>query len=734
MPKYRQTEEILKLMENKEQIRNIGVIAHVDHGKTTMSDSLLMAAGIISPKVAGTALAMDYLEIEQKRQMTVKAANVSLLHERNGKSYVINLIDTPGHVDFTGKVTRSLRVMDGAVVVVDCVEGVMTQTETVVRQALEEKVKPVLYINKLDRLVKELRLSPQEVQNRLLQIIQDFNKLIEEYADPEYKDAWKVNPNKGQVAFGAAKDKWGFTLPMAKERGVKFSDVVTAYTTGSPDELVQKVPLYEAILDMVVDHLPSPVEAQKYRIPKIWQGSSDSPLTKSLLECDEKGPTVVAVNNVVVDPHAGLVATGRVFSGTVKTGDQLYLVNAGTTQTVLQVGLFMGQTREVADKIPAGNMVALLGLEQARAGETAIDPNYQKEGSFEKMAYISEPVVTVAIEPKSTSDLPKFIDTLHKMSIEDPNLQVKVREDTGEYLLSGMGQLHLEIALWDLQQRGFDVVTSPPLVVYRESIQANGGPAEGKSPNKHNRFYVAVEPLSEKTLQLIQEGKVYDSQDFRERAKILREEAGWDADEARNIWTIDERMNIFVDRTKGLQHLREIKETIIQAFLWSTEAGPLAQEPMRGVKAVLVDALIHEDPAHRGPAQVMPAIKNAVMAAFLSANPTLLEPWQKVDIRVSTEYMAPLNRIINQKRGRVLEVIPSASGNNMQIIAEIPVAESFDLSNEIRSATAGKALWGAQFSHWAPVPPALLNDLIMKIRSRKGLPQVLPKPEDYIEA
>jgi len=734
LPKYRQTEEILKLMENKEQIRNIGVIAHVDHGKTTMSDSLLMAAGIISPKVAGTALAMDYLEIEQKRQMTVKAANVSLLHEKNGKSYVINLIDTPGHVDFTGKVTRSLRVMDGAVVVVDCVEGVMTQTETVVRQALEEKVKPVLYINKLDRLVKELRLSPQEVQNRLLQIIQDFNKLIEEYADPEFKESWKVNANKGQVAFGAAKDKWGFTLPMAKERGVKFSDVVTAYTTGSPDDLVKKVPLYEAILDMVVDHLPSPIEAQKYRIPKIWQGNPDSPLTKSLLDCNEKGPTVIAINNVVVDPHAGLVATGRVFSGTVKTGDQLYLVNAGTTQTVLQVGLFMGQTREVADKIPAGNMVALLGLEQARAGETAIDPNYQKEGSFEKMAYISEPVVTVAIEPKSTSDLPKFIDTLHKMSIEDPNLQVKVREDTGEYLLSGMGQLHLEIALWDLQQRGFDVVTSPPLVVYRESIQASGGPAEGKSPNKHNRFYVAVEPLSEKTLQLIQEGKVYDSQDFRERAKILREEAGWDTDEARNIWTIDERMNIFVDRTKGLQHLREIKETIIQAFLWSTEAGPLAQEPMRGVKAILVDALIHEDPAHRGPAQVMPAIKNAVMAAFLSANPTLLEPWQKVDIRVTTEYMAPLNRIINQKRGRVLEVIPSASGNNMQIIAEIPVAESFDLSNEIRSATAGKALWGAQFSHWAPVPPAMLNDLIMKIRSRKGLPQVLPKPEDYIEA
>jgi len=721
-------------MENKEQIRNIGVIAHVDHGKTTMSDSLLMAAGILSPKVAGTALAMDYLEIEQKRQMTVKAANVSLLHERNGKSYVVNLIDTPGHVDFTGKVTRSLRVMDGAVVVVDCVEGVMTQTETVVRQALEEKVKPVLYINKLDRLVKELRLSSQEVQNRLLAIIQDFNKLIEEYAEPEYKEAWKVNANKGQVAFGAAKDKWGFTLPTAMERGVKFSDVVTAYTTGSPDFLVQKVPLYEAILNMVVDHLPSPIEAQKYRIPKIWQGKADSPLTKSLIECDENGPTVIAVNNVVVDPHAGLVATGRIFSGTIKTGDQLYLINAGTTQTVLQVGIFMGQTREVADKIPAGNMVALLGLEQARAGETALDPNFQREGVFEKMAYISEPVVTVAIEPKTTSDLPKFIDTLHKMSIEDPNLQVKVREDTGEYLLSGMGQLHLEIALWDLQQRGFGVVTSPPLVVYRESIQANGGPTEGKSPNKHNRFYVAVEPLSEKTLQLIQEGKVYDSQDFRERAKILREEAGWDTDEARSIWTIDERMNVFVDRTKGLQHLREIKETIIQAFMWSTEAGPLAQEPMRGVKAALVDALIHEDPAHRGPAQVMPAIKNATMAAFLTANPTLLEPWQKVDIRVSTEYMAPLNRIMNQKRGRVLEVIPSASGNNMQIIAEIPVSESFDLSNEIRSATAGKALWGAQFSHWAPVPPSLLNDLILKIRSRKGLPQVIPKPEDYIEA
>ncbi|PSN86719.1 elongation factor EF-2 [Candidatus Marsarchaeota G1 archaeon BE_D] len=732
MPKYKQTEEILRLMQNTANIRNMGIIAHVDHGKTTLSDSLLLAAGIISPKVAGTALAMDYLEIEQKRQMTVKAANVSLLHEHNGQQYVINMIDTPGHVDFTGKVTRSLRVMDGAVVVVDSVEGVMTQTETVTRQALEERVRPVLYINKIDRLVKELRLSPQEVQERLLNIVRDFNTLIENYAEPEFRERWKVNINKGQVAFGAAKDKWGFTLPISIKKGLKFADIVAAYNNNDISKLVENFPLYVAILDMVVEHMPNPLEAQKYRIPKLWKGDPNSRLTSSMLACDPNGPLVIAVNNVVVDPHAGLVATGRVFSGTIKEGQEVYLVSAKTNARVLQVGLFMGQNREIAKEIPAGNIVAMLGLEQARAGETIIEPEYKSENvGFEKLKYVSEPVVTIAVEPKNSRDLPRFVDALHKMSIEDPNLILKINEETGEYLISGMGQLHLEIVLYELQQRGFDVVTSPPIVVYRETVQSVAGPVEGKSPNKHNRFRVVVEPLDQTTISLIQSGEVYDGQDFRERAKILREKAGWDTNQARNIWAIDDLLNVFVDATKGIQHLLDIKDTLIQGFRWAMEAGPLAQEPMRGVKVLLTDAIIHEDPAHRGPAQVMPAIKNAILAAVLMAKPTLLEPLLKLDIRIPTEYVSSINRIAAQKRGRVLEV--NQVGTQMRMVLEMPVSETFNLSTELRSATAGKAFWGQEFSRWSPIPESLLMQVVTKIRERKGLPKEIPKPEDLLE-
>lgn len=733
MPKYKQTEEILKIMKNKDHVRNIGTLAHVDHGKTTLSDNLLAGAGLISPKIAAQALALDYVEIEQMRQMTVKAANVSLLHERNGKSYVINLVDTPGHVDFTGHVTRSLRVMDGAIVVVDSVEGVMTQTETVVRQAMDERVRPLLYVNKVDRLIKELRLSPREVMDRLVKIIMDFNNLIELYGEPGFKESWRVDPNKGQVAFGSALHKWGFTLPIITAKGWKFSEIVNMYQKGEMEALQKELPLHVAILDMVVDHVPNPVEAQKYRIPKIWRGDPDSQIGKAMIECDEKGPLVICVNKVVVDPHAGPVATGRIFSGTVREGDPVYLLMSRSERRVQQVALYMGPYREVAPEISAGNIVALLGLEGALAGETIVHPQLREAMvPFEKMKYISEPVVTIAIEPKHSKDLPRLIDALHKMAIEDPTLSVKINQETGEYLISGMGSLHLEVALWDLQQRtgGIEIETSPPIVVYRESIRGAAGPFEGKSPNKHNKFYISIEPLNEQSINLIQQGTVNEDQDSRERAKILRERAGWDTDEARGIWAVEEHVNVFVDVTKGLQYLREVKDTAIQAFRLAMAEGPLAREPVRGVKVKLIDAVIHEDPAHRGPAQVIPAVRDATFAAFLSARPVLLEPVLKLDVRVPQEHLGGVTRIISAKRGRIITV--EQSGQVMHVIAEIPVAETFDLSDQLRSTTAGKAFWGTEFSRWAPVPESMVRDVIKRLRERKGLPPEPPKPEDFM--
>jgi len=725
--------EIEKIMRNIEQIRNIGIIAHVDHGKTTTSDSLLAAAGIISERIAGEALVLDYLSVEKQRGITVKSANVSLYHEYEGKPYVINLIDTPGHVDFSGKVTRSLRVLDGAIVVVDAVEGVMTQTETVIRQALEERVRPILFINKVDRLIKELQLSPQEIQQRFVEIIKEVNNLIDLYAEPEFRKKWKLDPNAGMVAFGSAKDKWGINIPVAQKKKVTFKDIIEAYKQGKEAvaELAKKVPLHETLLDMVIKFIPNPREAQRYRIPKIWKGDINSEIGRAMLEADPNGPLVFFVNDVRIE-KAGLVATGRVFSGTLTQGEEVYLLTAGKKARVLQVSLYMGPFREVTKEIPAGNIAAVMGLEDVRAGETVVQVGYEdKAAPFEQLRYVSEPVVTIAVEPLRIQDLPKMIDALRKLTIEDPNLVVKINEETGEYLLSGMGPLHLEIALTLLKEKfGVEVKASPPIVVYRETVRDKSQVFEGKSPNKHNKLYISVEPLNEETIELVQKGAITEDQDPRERAKILRDKAGWDYDEARRIWAIDENINIFVDKTTGVQYLRDVKDTIIAGFRLAMKEGPLAAEPVRGVKVVLHDAVIHEDPVHRGPGQLYPAVRNAIWAGILTARPTLLEPLQKLDIRAPMEYISNIASLMARKRGRIINV--ETVGPMARIIAEVPVSESFDLAGELRSVTGGRAFWGVEFSRWAPVPDQMLPELIKKIRERKGLPPNPPRVEDLI--
>jgi len=733
--RYKSVEQILKIMRNIDQIRNIGIIAHVDHGKTTLTDSLLAAAGIISEKLAGEILALDYLNVEQQRGITVKAANISLYYEFEGKPYVINLIDTPGHVDFSGKVSRSLRVLDGAIVVVDAVEGVMTQTETVLRQALEERVRPLLFINKIDRLIKELRMTPKEIQDRFVQIIKDINNLIDTYGEPGFKEKWRLDPVKGQIAFGSAKDRIGLTIPYSQRKGIKISDLISAYEKGREvvEDLQKKIPLHEVLLEMVIKHVHNPREAQAYRIPKIWRGPLDSEIAKAMISADPDGPTVYLINDMRHDPHAGLVATGRVLSGWLEEGKELYLVNAKTVQRVLQTSLYMGPFREPADKIYAGNIAAVLGLDRARSGETAVDPSLKEMMvPFEKISYISEPVVTIAVEPRTPSELTKMVDALKKLIIEDPNLVLKINEETGEYLLSGMGQVHLEVALTLLKENfGVEVKTSTPLIIYRETIRGSSPVLEGKSPNKHNRLYISVEPLNEETIRLIATGEVSEDQDPRERAKILRDKAGWDYDEARRIWAIDENINVFVDRTSGIQYLREVRDTIIQGFRLAMREGPLAMEPVRGVKVILHDAVIHEDPAHRGPAQLYPATRNPIYAGMLMSKPTLLEPIQKVDIKIPIDYMGEVTAILTRKRGRILEV-HELYGNWIRIISEIPIAESMDLAQQLRGATSGRALWGTEFSRWMPVPENMLPELIAAIRTRKGLKPEPPKPDDFL--
>src|SRR6476469_9396523 len=732
MPKFKSTQDILRIIGNKEQIRNFGVIAHVDHGKTTMSDSLLAASGIISPTVAGQALALDSMKLEQNRQMTIRGANVTLFYENEeGKEYVINMIDTPGHIDFTGRVTRALRAIDGVVVVSDSVEGIMTQTETVTRQALEERVKPVLYINKIDRLVKELRLDASAMQKWLSNIIGEFNKLIDIYAEPDLKEKWKVSIQGNSVAFGSAKDRWGFNFKMAQKKGIGFKDVYDAYTSEdltSVRSLAERAPLHDAVLGMVVQHHPPPHVAQRYRIPKIWPGELESDIGKSLLACDDKGPSVMMVTTINVDPQAGRVATGRLFSGTIKDGDEVHLIDGKRLGKVQSVNIYMGNTREVVSMLPAGNIPALLGLDYAVAGETI--STVKNIPAFESIKYVSEPVVTIAVEPKHQKDLPKLVEALQRITVEDPNLIIKINEESGETLMAGMGVLHLEIATSLVQEAGLDITTTQPLINYRETVKSKTGIIMSKSPNKHNKIFMRAEPLSEEVIEMIKTGKLHEDMDKKELSRLLREK-GWSTDEARSVVTVDRSGNMLSDETKGVQFIQESMDSIKSGFDDVIHSGPIAQESVRGLRFVLHHFVPHEDPAHRGLAQLLPATRRAMLGSMLIANPVLLEPILGIEVKCPQEQIGTVAGILSSKRGKLLNV--DQKGVIAIILGEVPASETFDLSEQMRGGTAGKAMWSTYFKTWQPVPQSVFKNIVTDIRKRKGLNPEPPSPDEFID-
>ena len=729
MAKYKSTEQVLKIIKDKNQIRNFGVIAHVDHGKTTMSDSLLAHSGIIAPSAAGKALALDYMKEEQERGITIVQANVTLHYKQGDDEYVINMIDTPGHVDFSGRVIRSLRAIDGAVVVCDAVEGIMTQTETVTRMSLEERVRPVLYINKIDRLIKELRLTPEAMQEKLANVVTSFNNLIDTYAEPEYKEKWKVSIQDGSVTFGSAKDKWGFNVDIMKEKGISFKDVITAYSDeGDVNVLVEKVPLAEAILGMVVKHHPPPHVAQKYRVPKIWKGDLDSDIGKAILNCDDNGPAVMMVVNMQMDPAAGPVAIGRLFSGTVKDGDTVNLIDTHREARIQSVNFFMGNQREMVGELSAGNIPALLGLTEARAGQTV--STIKGIEVFEGIKYVSEPVVQMAIEPKHPKDLPKMIEILKRLTIEDPNLIIKINEESGETIMAGMGVLHLEIATNQIKEAGLDLVTSEPLINYRETITQPTEPIMAKSPNRHNKIFMRVEPLEPEIAEMCRTGELGEMKDKKEMTKILRDH-GWEPDVAKKVMRFDSRGNIMINGTKGVQFIDESSDSILSGFDDVMREGPLAREQMRDCKFTFTHFVPHEDTAHRGLSQLGPASRRACLASVLLAQSVILEPILGIEVRVPQDLVGNVASVLSGKRGKVIDM--QQKGVVSIVIGEVPASETFDISQVMRGQTAGKAMWNTFFKAWSPIPKSLVAQLIPDIRKRKGLSPEPPKAEEFID-
>ncbi len=728
MAKYKSTDQVLKIIKNQDQIRNFGVIAHVDHGKTTMSDSLLAYSGIIAPSAAGKALALDSMKAEQERGITIVQANVTLYYTKNDKDYVINMIDTPGHVDFSGRVIRSLRAIDGAVVVCDAVEGIMTQTETVTRMALEERVKPVFFINKIDRLIKELRLTPEAMQEKLAAVVANFNGLIDVYGEPEYKDKWKVSIQNGSVTFGSAKDRWAINVDMMKEKGITFKDVIDAYQNDKVAELTEKAPLADAILGMVVKHHPPPHVAQKYRVPKIWKGDLDSDIGKAILNCDVNGPTVMMIVNMALDPAAGPVAIGRLFSGTIKDGQTINIIDAKRDGRIQSVNFFMGNQREMVGELGAGNIPALLGLTEARAGNTL--SSVKGIPMFEGIKYVSEPVVQIAVEPKHPKDLPKLVEVLRRLTIEDPNLIVKIDQESGETIIAGMGVLHLDIATNLIKDQKIEIVTSEPLINYRETIKGACEPIMSKSPNRHNKIFMKVEPLEPAIADMIRTGEISDMKDKKEVATLLKDK-GWDTDTCKRVMRFDSRGNVMINATKGVQFVQESTDSILSGFDDCMKEGPLAKEQMRNCKFSFTHFVPHEDTAHRGLSQLGPASRRACMGALLMAQPVMLEPILGIEVRVPQDLVGNVAQVLSSKRGKVLDM--AQKGVISIVTGEVPAAETFTLSEEMRGQTAGKAMWNTFFKMWAEIPKSIMATQMAEIRKRKGLAPDPPKPEDFID-
>lgn len=719
-----------KLMDDSKFVRNIGIVAHIDHGKTTLSDNMIAANGLISQELSGKQCFMDSYSLEQERGITINASNISLISKIDGTDYLINLIDTPGHIDFGGDVIRAMRAVDGAVVVIDIVEGVMPQTETVLKEALREYVKPILFFNKVDRLVNELKIDFDEMQKRFVKVISAVNQIIQKNAPEEFKEKWQVKVQDDSVGFGSAYNNWAVTMSSMQKTKIGFKDVYEFCQKGDQKTLAQKSPLAEILIGMVVKHIPNPIQAQKYRVPKIWKGDLTSEEGKAMLNCDPNGPFAMMVTDVVVDPHAGDIVTGRIFSGRVNKGDEIVLVGQNKKAKIQQMALFMGPDRIPIDGLSAGNIGSILGLKEAYAGNAIASKEMQE---FEQFMTNVEPVITMSIEAKDPKLLPKLIEAVKQVVKEDPNVRVNINPDTGEHLISGMGELHLEIVRYRLEHdMKIPLEVSPPIVLYNEAITKQSQLIWAKSPNKHNKFKMIIQPVPLAVLEKLKEfklnGKIRENKDEDKIQKLI--DAGIEKEEAKKTWALNNN-SLIINRTRGVIHISEVKELLVQAFTEATNEGPLAKEKVCGVIVYIEDAILHEDAIHRGPAQIIPCMVRGIYAGLMASDPIILEPKQKLFITIPNDFMGSMTKELQSRRVQMEDM--KTEGDDTIIITKAPVRELIGFSAAARAASQGRAIWTAEYWGYEPLPKELQKKVVGEIRTRKGMDPEPKRAEEYMD-
>jgi elongation factor 2 len=818
-----------------DSIRNMSVIAHVDHGKSTLTDSLVAKAGIISLEKAGNARFTDNREDEQERGITIKSTGITLYYEYDltgkgeNKPYLINLIDSPGHVDFSSEVTAALRVTDGALVVVDYVEGVCVQTETVLRQALQERIKPVLMVNKIDRGILELQVDAETMYQNFLRVIESVNVIISMYESEDMGDL-QVWPSKGTIAFGSGLQGWAFTLPkfariysdkfkveeskmMEKLWGDNYFDPVGKkwkYESVGEDgknlkrafcnfivdpiiklcrnimegnkeavfkmlghlnvelkteekelqgkDLLKKclqrwIPAADSLLEMIILQLPSPRVAQVYRATYLYEGPQDDACCSAIRNCDQKGPLMLFISKMVPTSDLGrFYAFGRVFSGIVATGQKVRIMGANYKpgskdnlhiKNIQRTVIMMGKSVEQVPDVPCGNTVGLVGVDQYLLKQGTISDS-EDAHNIRVMKYSVSPVVRVAVKAKNAQDLPKLVEGLVKLSKSDP-LVLCYTEESGEHIIAGCGELHVEICLNDLKNfyARCEIIQSDPVVSYKETVSATSSQVcLAKSPNKHNRIYLTCEPMSEELATAIEKEDIGPRVETSVRAKKLVNDFGWDQNEAKKLWAFGPETsgpNVLVDASKGVQYLNEIKDSMEGAFQWATKEGVLCEENMRSIKFNVIDVVLHADAIHRGGGQIIPTARRVYYAAELTAQPRLQEPIFLCEITCPQEVIGGIYQCLNQRRGMVIGEEMIIGTPLMLCRAYLPVSESFGFTAHLRSLTSGKAFPQCVFDHWEILGAdpteagSKAQSVVDGIRKRKGLKPGIPALDNFID-
>merc|ERR1712013_931044 len=745
----------------------------------------------------------------------------------NETGFLINLIDSPGHVDFSSEVTAALRVTDGALVVVDCVSGVCVQTETVLRQAISERIKPIVFMNKMDRALLELQLDEEALYKTFERIVENINVIIATYNDEDGPMGnVQVSPDNGTVGFGSGLHGWAFSLKQfatmyASKFGIDVQKLIKRlwgdhcfnpktnkwsksikedYTRGfcmfvltpiykvtqaimnedneAIDKLVKKtgvtlkpeerglvgkpllktfmriwLPAGDTLLEMITIHLPSPVTAQRYRGELLYEGPQDDEVAVAIKNCDPNGPLCMYVSKMVPTTDKGrFYAFGRVFAGKVATGQKVRIMGPNFVpgkkedlyeKSIQRTILMMGGRVEAIEDVPAGNICGLVCVDQFLV-KTGTITTFKEAHNMKGMKFSVSPVVRVAVEPKNPADLPKLVEGLKRLAKSDPMVQCII-EESGEHIIAGAGELHLEICLKDLEEDHAQIPLkkSDPVVSYRETVSEESNQmCLSKSPNKHNRLFMRAVPMPDGLAEDIDKGDVNPRDDFKIRGRYLADKYEFDITEARKIWSFGPDTNgpnLMIDCTKGVQYLNEIKDSCVAGFQWATKEGVLCDENLRSVRFNLYDVALHADAIHRGGGQIIPTARRVLYASMITAEPRLMEPVYQGEIQCPENAVGGIYGVLNRRRGHVFEEAQTPGTPMFVVKAYLPVNESFGFTADLRSNTGGQAFPQCMFDHWQIMPGDPMAEgtktyqIVEDCKARKGLKPGIPDLNNYLD-